>query len=140
MHLRVFIYLLTQICFYLAKMAKTSQDTKIPQMQPLLMPTTMNAAPAVMTTDCSSSRTFTGAEFLVHALASAGVTHVFGGHGGAVVPLVDAIEAHPRIAWVYCRCEVNASQAAAAYAKLHRGRAAGGLATSSAAPRPASRA
>lgn len=84
-----------------------------------------NAAPAVMTTDRSSSRTFTGAEFLVHALASAGVTHVFGGHGGAVVPLVDAIEAHPSITWVYCRCEVNASQAAAAYAKLHHGRTLG---------------
>ncbi|KAL9188541.1 hypothetical protein ACHAXT_006919 [Thalassiosira profunda] len=67
----------------------------------------------------SSGRLFTGAEFLVHALVSAGVTHVFGGHGGAVVPLIDAIEAHPDITWVYCRCEVNASQAAAAYAKLN---------------------
>lgn len=73
----------------------------------------------VMVTTDNITRTFTGAEFLVHALVSAGVTHVFGGHGGAVVPLVDAIMAHPSIKWVYCRCEVNASQAAAAYAKLH---------------------
>ena len=73
----------------------------------------------IMVTNDNSTRTFTGAEFLVHALVSAGVTHVFGGHGGAVVPLVDAIMAHPSIKWVYCRCEVNASQAAAAYAKLH---------------------
>jgi len=72
----------------------------------------------LMMTDSSSSRTFTGAEFLVHALASAGVTHVFGGHGGAVVPLIDAIVAHPSVEWVYCRCEANASQAAAAHAKL----------------------
>lgn len=66
----------------------------------------------------SSGRVYTGAEFLVHALASVGVTHVFGGHGGAVVPLIDAIEASPDIEWIYCRCEVNASLAAAAHAKL----------------------
>ena len=70
-------------------------------------------------------KTFTGASFLVHALVSSGVTHVFGGHGGAVVPLIDAIEAHPDITWVVCRCEVNASQMAAAYAKLHQGRKIG---------------
>ena len=49
------------------------------------------------------AQTFTGASFIVHALVSAGVTHVFGGHGGAVVPLIDAIEANPNITWVYCR-------------------------------------
>ena len=63
-------------------------------------------------------RWFTGAEYLCHALDSVGVTHVFGGHGGAVVPLVNAIVAHPNLVWVYCRCEVNASQMAAAHAKL----------------------
>ena len=67
-----------------------------------------------------TSRLFTGAEYLCQALASAGVTHIFGGHGGAVVPLVDAIVAHPSLTWVYCRCETNASQAAAAHAKLNR--------------------
>lgn len=77
------------------------------------------STPNAIVTQQSSSRTFTGADFLVHALVSAGVTHVFGGHGGAVVPLIDAIAAHPDIEWVVCRCEVNASQAAAAYAKLH---------------------
>jgi thiamine pyrophosphate-dependent acetolactate synthase large subunit-like protein len=65
------------------------------------------------------SRSYTGSDFLCHALVSVGVTHVFGGHGGAVVSLIDAIVRHPRLIWVYCRCETNASQAAAAYAKLH---------------------
>jgi thiamine pyrophosphate-dependent acetolactate synthase large subunit-like protein len=64
-------------------------------------------------------RSTTGSEFLCQALVSAGVTHVFGGHGGAVVPLIDAIVAHPQLTWVYCRCETNCSQAASAYAKLH---------------------
>ena len=47
-----------------------------------------------------------------------GVTHVFGGHGGAVVPLINAIVRHPSLTWVYVRCEVNASQMAMAYGKL----------------------
>jgi len=64
------------------------------------------------------SHVYTGSEFLCQALASAGVTHIFGGHGGAVVSLINAIIAHPTLTWVYCRCEVNASQAAAAHAKL----------------------
>jgi len=64
-------------------------------------------------------RTMTGAEFIVEALVQSGVTHVYGGHGGSVVGIIDAIVAHSKLTWVYCRCEVNASQQAAAYAKLH---------------------
>ena len=63
----------------------------------------------------------TVAEFLAQSLVDCGVTHVFGGHGGAIVPLIDAICAHPELTWVYMRCEVNASQAAAAFAKLRGG-------------------
>jgi thiamine pyrophosphate-dependent acetolactate synthase large subunit-like protein len=84
----------------------------------------------VVTEKQKLSRTFNGAEFLVHALVSAGVTHVFGGHGGAVVTLVDAIVAHPDIEWVYMRCEVNASQAASACAKLNPGKLGCCIATS----------
>mmetsp|Transcript_21275 Transcript_21275/g.60379 ORF Transcript_21275/g.60379 Transcript_21275/m.60379 type:complete len:654 (-) Transcript_21275:66-2027(-) len=58
------------------------------------------------------------AEFIVQELVSYGVTHVFGGHGGAVVPLVQAICEHPQLQWICMRCEVNASLAAAAHAKL----------------------
>ena len=48
----------------------------------------------------------------------AGVTHVFGGHGGALVPLVNAIVNNPKVRWVCTRNEANASLMAAAYAKL----------------------
>jgi len=87
-------------------------------------------------------------ELICDVLVNFGVTHVFGGHGGAIVGLVDAIMAHPKLTWVYNRCEVskvlfkysiyisfdilellsfrcchihkvNAVQAAMAYAKLH---------------------
>ena len=43
---------------------------------------------------------YTGAEFLCNALAQSGVTHVYGGHGGAVVPIIDSIVAHPSLTWV----------------------------------------
>jgi len=42
---------------------------------------------------------------LCEALVEHGVTHVFGGHGGAIVGLIDAIVAHPKLTWVYARCE-----------------------------------
>ena len=57
-------------------------------------------------------------EWIANALADAGVTTVYGGHGGALVPLVNAIVAHPRLQWVCTRNEANASLMAAAEAKL----------------------
>ncbi|CAE7891553.1 ilvB [Symbiodinium microadriaticum] len=67
-------------------------------------------APPPSTCNCS--------EWVVNALVDAGVTHVFGGHGGALVPLVNAIVSHPKVQWVCTRNEANASLMAAAYAKL----------------------
>lgn len=72
----------------------------------------------------------TVSDFVADALVSAGVTHVFGGHGGAVVPLIEAIEAHPKLTWVYMRNEANASLAAHAAAKLNPGVVGCCLATS----------
>ena len=88
-------------------------------------------------------RRMNASELICEVLVGFGVTHVFGGHGGAVVGLVDAIVAHPELTWVYNRCEVreirdfmlvrfryhssscawitqvNSAMAAMAYAKLH---------------------
>ena len=36
-----------------------------------------------------------------------------------MVPLIDAIMSHPKLTWVYNRCEVNSAQAAMADAKLN---------------------
>lgn len=58
------------------------------------------------------------ADYVAHCLVDCGVTHVFGGHGGAVVPLIDAICRHPKLTWILTRIEVSASMAAAAYAKV----------------------
>eukprot|EP00913_Durusdinium_trenchii_P000029 g25.t2 len=78
-------------------------------------------APAPAKCNCS--------EWVVNALADAGVTHIFGGHGGALVPMVNAICKNPRVKWIYTRNEANASLMAAAYAKL-TGRLAVCVATS----------
>ena len=51
--------------------------------------------------------------WIANALADAGVTVVYGGHGGALVPLVNAIVDNPRLHWVCVRNEANASLMAA---------------------------
>ena len=67
--------------------------------------------------------TATVAEFVCRCLLDCGVRHVFGGHGGSVVPLINAIiktneGGAAGLKWVYCRTEVNAAMCAAAYGKL----------------------
>ena len=49
----------------------------------------------------------TFSELICEVLVNFGVTHIFGGHGGAIVGLIDAIVAHPKLTWVYTRCEVS---------------------------------
>lgn len=51
----------------------------------------------------------TCAEWAANAIAESGCSVVYGGHGGALVPLVDAIVSHPKLKWVYTRNEANAS-------------------------------
>jgi len=69
------------------------------------------------------------AEFIAESLVSQGVTAVYGGHGGSVIPLINAIASHDKLRWVYCRNEQAASLAASAEAKL-TGRLAVCVATS----------
>jgi len=57
-------------------------------------------------------------DFIAQSLVDAGVKHVFGGHGGALVPLVNAVVDHPELTWICTRNEANASLMAAADTKL----------------------
>lgn len=57
-------------------------------------------------------------DYVADVLVRQGVKNVFGGHGGAVIPLIDSIATHPGLRWVYMRNEQAASLAAAADAKL----------------------
>ena len=56
--------------------------------------------------------------FIAQSLYDAGVRNVYGGHGGALAPLVDAVVEHEGLRWVYTRNEANASLMAAADSKL----------------------
>ena len=60
-------------------------------------------------------------EWVANAIADTGCRIVFGGHGGAVVPLVNAVCAHPQLTWVCARNEHDAATMAAAHAKLTGG-------------------
>ena len=57
-------------------------------------------------------------DFIAQSLVDAGVKHVYGGHGGALVPLVNAVCEHKDLTWVCTRNEANASLMAAADTKL----------------------
>lgn len=81
----------------------------------------VSASMSLVSSSHVDAETIKVADYVAQCLVDAGVTHVFGGHGGAVVPLIDSICAHPKLTWVYCRCELNASMAAAAYSKLKMG-------------------
>ena len=58
------------------------------------------------------------ADFIAQSLVDAGVRRVYGGHGGALVPLVNAVCDNKDLHWVCTRNEANASLMAAAATKL----------------------
>lgn len=60
-------------------------------------------------------------EWIANAIADTGCTTVYGGHGGALVPLVNAVCAHPALTWVCARNEHDAATMAAAHAKMTGG-------------------
>ncbi|CAK9110492.1 unnamed protein product [Durusdinium trenchii] len=98
-------------------------DKSLEEHETLPPTSSLRSIPAPAPAKCNCS------EWVVNALADAGVTHIFGGHGGALVPMVNAICKNPRVKWIYTRNEANASLMAAAYAKL-TGRLAVCVATS----------
>lgn len=68
-----------------------------------------------------SSDNVTISDWIANAIADSGCTTVYGGHGGALVPMVNAVCAHPKLTWVYARNEHDAAEMAAAHAKMTGG-------------------
>lgn len=60
-------------------------------------------------------------EWIANAIADTGCRVVHGGHGGALVPLVNAVVSHPQLTWVCARNEHDAATMAAAHAKMTGG-------------------
>jgi 2-succinyl-5-enolpyruvyl-6-hydroxy-3-cyclohexene-1-carboxylate synthase len=80
-----------------------------------------------MTEETPANRMSTGphhpniSQWIANAIADTGCRVVYGGHGGALVPLVNAVCAHPDLTWVCARNEHDAATMAAAHAKLTGG-------------------
>lgn len=72
-------------------------------------------------TNGASSRTVNLSEWIANAIADTGCRVVYGGHGGALVPLVNAVCNHPQLTWVCARNEHDAATMAAAHAKMTGG-------------------
>ncbi|HEY3856476.1 MAG TPA: thiamine pyrophosphate-binding protein [Verrucomicrobiae bacterium] len=57
-------------------------------------------------------------DYIVQRLADEGIEHCFGVPGDYAFPVADAIERNPKIKWIGCSNELNASYAADGYARV----------------------
>jgi indolepyruvate decarboxylase len=58
------------------------------------------------------------ANYIVERLAGEGIEHCFGVAGDYVFPICDAVDSSPKVRWVGCANELNASYAADGYARI----------------------
>lgn len=72
-------------------------------------------------TNGTSSQEVNISQWIANAIADTGCKVVYGGHGGALVPLVNAVCRHPQLTWVCARNEHDAATLAAAHAKMTGG-------------------
>jgi indolepyruvate decarboxylase len=63
-------------------------------------------------------RATTVADYIVQRLADEGITHCFGVPGDYAFPVCDAVERSPKVRWIGCSNELNASYAADGYARV----------------------
>src|SRR5271165_5678373 len=63
-------------------------------------------------------RATTVADYIVQRLADEGITDCFGVPGDYAFPVCDAVERSPKIRWIGCSNELNASYAADGYARV----------------------
>src|SRR5713101_7278557 len=57
-------------------------------------------------------------DYIVQRLADEGITHCFGVPGDYAFPVCDAVERSPKVRWIGCSNELNASYAADGYARV----------------------
>src|SRR5712691_5838053 len=57
-------------------------------------------------------------DYIIQRLADEGITHCFGVPGDYAFPVCDAVERSPKIRWIGCANELNASYAADGYARV----------------------
>lgn len=52
------------------------------------------------------------ADYIVERIAAEGISHCFGVAGDYVFPICDAVDSSPKVKWIGCANELNASYAA----------------------------
>jgi indolepyruvate decarboxylase len=57
-------------------------------------------------------------DYIVQRLADEGIAHCFGVPGDYAFPVCDAVERNPKVKWIGCSNELNASYAADGYARV----------------------
>jgi len=57
-------------------------------------------------------------DYIVQRLADEGITDCFGVPGDYAFPVCDAVERNPKVKWIGCSNELNASYAADGYARV----------------------
>jgi indolepyruvate decarboxylase len=65
-----------------------------------------------------SSQSANVVDYIVARLAEEGINHCFGVAGDYLFPVCDAVERSPKIKWIGCSNELNASYAADGYARI----------------------
>ena len=58
------------------------------------------------------------ADYIVERIAAEGISHCFGVAGDYVFPICDAVDSSPKMKWIGCANELNASYAADGYARI----------------------
>jgi indolepyruvate decarboxylase len=58
------------------------------------------------------------ADYIVERIAAEGISHCFGVAGDYVFPICDAVDSSPKVKWIGCANELNASYAAGGYARI----------------------
>src|ERR1700752_127841 len=58
------------------------------------------------------------ADYIVERIAAEGISHCFGVAGDYVFPVCDAVDSSPKVKWIGCANELNASYAADGYARI----------------------
>jgi hypothetical protein len=58
------------------------------------------------------------ADYIVERIAAEGISHCFGVAGDYVFPICDAVDSSPKVKWIGCANELNASYAADGYARI----------------------
>jgi indolepyruvate decarboxylase len=58
------------------------------------------------------------ADYIVERIAAEGISHCFGVAGDYVFPICDAVDSSPKVKWIGCANELNASYAADCYARI----------------------